>query len=353
VLFRSYLDGRWEPSGKITPRGEDLLKKAAGFDEEASLDRGEMMTAEDWTLLSREAHPALLRGKKIVVQGTGRVGGSVLIELARYGVDIVAVADAGGAVVGAHLDPREILWAVGHSGERSCVGALKNVERVIRGAVEGREVLTMECDILLPCALETVITAKEAAVLGARLILSGGNGAVTPKAYALLHARGVPVVPDFIANAGGVVASYFEWLRNLSDRMRFEAEHLTGGAYDPGDMDRYLMPQYRDRIRGILASDESPHATVRWNALLRDIMFSMVHGAYGDALREGVPMVTTGLAGALLTTLASVLAGMPQGALLDVWRGLAPRTRGLLLSRLQHPDIRRIRPGFDPSPLDV
>lgn len=344
---RLYLDGKWVPAAALTPDDEALLKKAAAFTgEEVLAGRDTLASDGDWALLVDGVYPKLLGGKRIVVQGTGRVGGSVIRELARFGVNLVAVADAGGAVIGDHLDAEEVLAEADRSPGKSCVGAKVNVSKTIRGAAEGAAALLLDCDILLPCALENVITAEVARRLEARLVVSGGNGAVTSKGYAALHGRGIPVLCDFIVNSGGVIASYFEWLRNLSDRARYEAETLRGGSYDADVLDRHIMPEFGARIKGILAAEESPDATRRWNMVMRDIIFSAVNGDYDSARRHGVPPVTAGLAGAILRVLASMMAAMPEEDLSAAWRALPDGTKALLRPHFDHPEIRRTRPSF-------
>jgi glutamate dehydrogenase (NAD(P)+) len=90
--------------------------------------------------------------------------------------------------------------------------------------LSNEELFTLDVDILVPAALENQITAKNAADVRARVIIEGANGPTTPEAHRLLHERGVFIVPDILANAGGVTASYFEWVQNRHGYFWPEAE---------------------------------------------------------------------------------------------------------------------------------
>src|SRR5947207_2887688 len=96
----------------------------------------------------------------------------------------------------------------------------------LRGAdsVTNEELLLLDCDVLAPCALEQVITADNAPQVKARIVCEGANGPVTPAADEILDDRGVLVLPDVLANAGGVVVSYFEWVQGLQEYLWSETE---------------------------------------------------------------------------------------------------------------------------------
>ena len=91
-------------------------------------------------------------------------------------------------------------------------------------AITNEELLLLECDVLAPCALEQVISADNAAQVKARIVCEGANGPVTPAADEILEDRGVLVLPDVLANAGGVVVSYFEWVQGLQEYFWKEEE---------------------------------------------------------------------------------------------------------------------------------
>jgi len=141
----------------------------------------------------------------VAVQGFGNVGGQAARELAGLGLKVVAVGDARGAVG----DPRglDIAALSAHAERTGSVVGCPGTEPVA-------DVLTVPCDVLLPCAMEHVITTTNAPLIKARLIVEGANGPCEPDADRILTERGVFVVPDILANAGGVIVSYFEWVQN-------------------------------------------------------------------------------------------------------------------------------------------
>jgi glutamate dehydrogenase (NAD(P)+) len=151
-----------------------------------------------------------LVGARVAVQGFGNVGSHAAAALARLGCVIVAVSDVAGAVHNPRgLDVDELVQRarsgiVGHEG--------MDVE-----PISNAELLALDCEILVPAAVGGVIHAGNADAVGARLVVEGANGPVTPGADAILAERGSVVVPDVLANAGGVVVSYLEWVQNLQN----------------------------------------------------------------------------------------------------------------------------------------
>ncbi|UJR79801.1 Glu/Leu/Phe/Val family dehydrogenase [Sandaracinus amylolyticus] len=149
-----------------------------------------------------------LAGKTVVVQGFGNVGGWAARLFAEQGARVVAISD----ISGGYYEPNGIdvaaalAWVAKH---RSLAGfhAAKKVDN--------DELLTLPCDILVPAALGGVITEEIARDIRARVIVEGANGPTTPGADEILFAKGVHVIPDILANAGGVTVSYFEWVQNL------------------------------------------------------------------------------------------------------------------------------------------
>jgi glutamate dehydrogenase (NAD(P)+) len=104
--------------------------------------------------------------------------------------------------------------------------------------ISGAELLELDCDVLVPAALEGQITGRNAARIGAKLIVEGANGPVTPDADQILRERGVTIVPDILANAGGVIVSYFEWVQGLQEffwdehDVNEKLERIIVGAFD-------------------------------------------------------------------------------------------------------------------------
>jgi glutamate dehydrogenase (NADP+) len=151
--------------------------------------------------------PARLR---VAVQGFGNAGQYVAALLAADGHQIVAVSDSSGAIARPDgLDVAALIKAkaAGHSVPSQA--AAQDAE-----AIEPAAVLATDCDLLVPAALEDMITRDNAGTIRARVLLELANGPVTPDADAILEQRGIVVLPDILANAGGVTVSYFEWVQN-------------------------------------------------------------------------------------------------------------------------------------------
>jgi glutamate dehydrogenase/leucine dehydrogenase len=149
-----------------------------------------------------------IRGRKVVVQGFGNVGAVAARLLWREGCVIVGVSDIKGGIHNpAGLDIRQLET---HIAETGTVVGFPGTE-----AVTNEELVTLPCDILVPAAVGGQIHPGNADKIKASLVAEGANGPTTPEADAILRDRGVTVIPDILANAGGVVVSYFEWVQGL------------------------------------------------------------------------------------------------------------------------------------------
>jgi glutamate dehydrogenase (NAD(P)+) len=149
-----------------------------------------------------------IRGRKVVVQGFGNVGSVAARLLWREGCVIVAVGDVKGGIYNpAGLDIRQLET---HIAEAGSVVGFPGAD-----AVTNEELLTLPCDIVVPAAVGGQIHARNADRIKASLVAEGANGPTTPEGDAILRDRGVTVIPDILANAGGVVVSYFEWVQGL------------------------------------------------------------------------------------------------------------------------------------------
>ncbi|OGK08285.1 MAG: glutamate dehydrogenase [Candidatus Riflebacteria bacterium RBG_13_59_9] len=165
------------------------------------------------------------------VQGYGNVGGNAAMLLQDLGVKVVAASDVRGGVLDRDgLDTHKLCEQVLASG--SVVGFPGTKP------ISNEELLALDVDILVPAALENVITSKNAGSVRARLIGEGANGPTTPEADKILHEKGVFVIPDILANAGGVTVSYFEWVQDLyhfhwdEDRVNRELEKMMVNAFN-------------------------------------------------------------------------------------------------------------------------
>jgi glutamate dehydrogenase (NAD(P)+) len=148
-----------------------------------------------------------LKGAKVVVQGFGNVGSIAAELLQQNGATVVGVSDVSGGLYNAKgLDVKDVIqWRDAH---RYVTGYPK------AEAVANEDFLTLPCDVLLPAALENVITARNASKIQAKVIIEGANGPTAAAADEILDKKGVFVVPDILANAGGVTVSYFEWVQD-------------------------------------------------------------------------------------------------------------------------------------------
>ncbi|MGC8960843.1 MAG: Glu/Leu/Phe/Val family dehydrogenase [Candidatus Bathyarchaeia archaeon] len=180
----------------------------------------EAATGMGVAICAREAAEKIglrLKGATVALQGYGKVGYYAAEDLEAMGAKIIAVTDVGGGV---------------YNPDGLNTSKLKAHEK-ITGSVAGfpdahpltnEELFSLECDILVPAALENVITSHNAGDIKARLIVEGANGPTTPEADRILNEKGVLVVPDILANAGGVTVSYFECVQNLNrERWPLEA----------------------------------------------------------------------------------------------------------------------------------
>jgi len=144
---------------------------------------------------------------------------------------VIAVSDSGGGVFNAN--GIDIPSAIAHKQERGTLKGLAGVE-----PISNEELLLLECDLLAPCGLEQVITEENAGRVKAKVICEGANGPTTPAADEILEDRGILVVPDVLANAGGVVVSYFEWVQGLQeyfwkeDEVNAKLKEIVDKAFD-------------------------------------------------------------------------------------------------------------------------
>jgi len=159
----------------------------------------------------------LINETRVAVQGFGNVGSFLAKFLAEDGATVIAISDS---VTGLH-NPNgiDVQAAIAHKRETGSLSGFRAAE-----AITNEELLLLECDVLAPCALEQVITETNAAQVRAKIVVEGANGPVTPAADDILEDNDVLILPDILANAGGVVVSYFEWVQGLQEYFWKEAE---------------------------------------------------------------------------------------------------------------------------------
>jgi glutamate dehydrogenase (NAD(P)+) len=184
-----------------------------------SLGREEA-TARGSLYCIREAVAKLERSlvdQRVVVQGFGNVGSNLARLLTEDGAVVIAISDSTKALH--NPGGIDVPAAVAHKRGAGTLAGFAGAEEI--GA---DDLLTLECDVLAPCALEQVITSENADRINARILCEGANGPTTPEADEILEANGVLILPDVLANAGGVVVSYFEWVQGLQEYFWTEAE---------------------------------------------------------------------------------------------------------------------------------
>ena len=229
-------------TGKPVPVGGSLGRNEA-------TDRGVMV-------VTREALADLgraLKGARVAIQGFGNVGSVSASLLHALGARIVAVSDSRGGTMNPNgLDPVSLQRYKREWGRLEDYPAGE--------PIDNETLLTSDCDVLIPAALEQAITEKNAERVRARLIVEGANGPTTPEADTILTARGVKIVPDILANAGGVVVSYFEWVQDLQSFFWSEEEINER-------LERLMVRAYRE----VVQTSKEKGVELRTAALIRAI----------------------------------------------------------------------------------
>jgi glutamate dehydrogenase (NAD(P)+) len=149
-----------------------------------------------------------VEGARVVVQGFGKVGAPAAYLIEERGAKVIAVSDSKGGVYNPHgLDTRDVL---AYARTNRTVVGYRDAE-----SITNAELLELECEVLMPCALENQLTATNAAQVRAKIVAEGANGPLTPEADEILLDKGVFILPDIVCNSGGVIVSYFEWVQDL------------------------------------------------------------------------------------------------------------------------------------------
>jgi glutamate dehydrogenase (NAD(P)+) len=161
-----------------------------------------------------------IEGAKVVIQGCGNVGGVAAMHFDRLGAKVIAISDSQKGLY--NENGLDVKRALEYKAKYQCFVCEAKDETEITN----HELLELKCDILVPAAIENQITEKNAPRIKAKIIAEGANGPTTPEADEILNAKGVFIVPDILANAGGVTVSYFEWVQNLQNLIWSEEEVL-------------------------------------------------------------------------------------------------------------------------------
>lgn len=202
-----------------------------------------------------------LRDARVAVQGFGNAGHVAALLLHQNGARIVAISDSRGGVVNTKgFNPSEILE------HKKRTGSV--VEARGSSPISNQEILEMDCDILIPAALENQITMKNAPNVRARIVAEAANGPTTPGADGILYEKGVFMIPDILCNAGGVTVSYFEWVQDLQGFFWDEAQVN-------GQLDRIMRKAFR----------EVHDAAVREKVDMRTAAYILAVGRVADATK--------------------------------------------------------------------
>ena len=189
---------------------------------------------------------------RIAVQGFGNVGSITAKALAEAGCKIVAISDVSGGYAAPHgIDIPKAIEHVRNSKSRLLEG-FPGLSKV-----SNEELLAMDVDVLVPAALEGVITAQNAGSVRAKLVVEGANGPVTSEADRMLTDRGITIVPDILANAGGVVVSYFEWVQSRA-----------GFYWELDEVERRLEIYMRRAMELVLATSKTYDSSLREAAFI-------------------------------------------------------------------------------------
>ncbi len=239
-------------------------------------------------MMDKVGLPVGIEGKSVVVQGLGNVGYHSAKFFREGGAKVIAISEYEGAIFNANGLNEEEVFA-----HRKATGSILNFPGATNLS-NSAEALEIECDILVPAALESVITEENAPRIKAKIIAEAANGPVTVEADEILNAKGVLIIPDIYLNAGGVTVSYFEWLKNLSHvrygRMekRFnenmnaqivhQIEHLTGKAIHEPHKD--LIIKGADEVDLVYSGLEETMISSLW-----DIVNTMKENPGIDSMR--------------------------------------------------------------------
>jgi glutamate dehydrogenase (NAD(P)+) len=202
-------------------KGHSVLGVVTGKPLSAGGSLGrEEATSRGCFYITQEALPKLglsFDGLTCVVQGFGNVGSYLAKFLVEAGATVIGISDS---TVALH-NPRgiDIPAALVYKRENKTLRGLKGADEI-----DPEELLLLECDLLAPCALEQVITTDNADKIRAKIICEGANGPTTPDADLILEDKGILILPDILANSGGVVVSYFEWVQGLQEYFWSEDE---------------------------------------------------------------------------------------------------------------------------------
>jgi glutamate dehydrogenase/leucine dehydrogenase len=194
-----------------------------------------------------------LRGATVAIQGFGNAGSAAARLFAEKKARIIAISDSRGAVFNSRgIDP---LKAMRYKERSGTVVGMPGTSRM-----SNDDLLTLKCDILIPAALENVITLNNAELIKARIVAEAANGPTTPHADEVLARKGIFLVPDILANAGGVTVSYFEW-----------AQDLQGYFWTEGEVNARLETVIKRAFQDVHETSRKHHSHMRTGAYILSV----------------------------------------------------------------------------------
>jgi len=231
-----------------------------GYEEATA--RGLVLVVEEACKLKKIS----LRGASVAIQGFGNVGAAAARMFADKKAKIIALSDTRGGVTNSRgIDP---IKAFRYKERSGTVVGMPGATRTTND-----ELLTMKCDILIPAALENVITLQNAEAIKARIVAEASNGPTTPHADEILARRGITVLPDILANAGGVTASYFEWAQNQQGTV-WEAEEINAR------LQKTMVRAFHEMVETMRKHHVSPRAGAMILAVSRVAEATLVRGIF-------------------------------------------------------------------------
>lgn len=255
----SKLVGHWEPAtftGKSVEKGGSQGREVAtGF--------GGYIVLREFLKLGNPVSKLETGFPSVAIQGFGNVGANIARILFEKGFKIVAISDSKGALFEEKgIDIKKVADIKEKTGiidRNTCYASLSHSEQCKNFTNE--ELLELSVDILIPAALESVITKDNADKIRAKVILEMANGPITPEAEEILTKRDVEVIPDILANGGGVVGSYFEWVQSLDQKYWSEKEVLEG-----------IDGKLKEVFRAVASVKNQYHITWRMASYIRSLL---------------------------------------------------------------------------------
>lgn len=200
-----------------------------------------------------------IRGQQVVIQGLGNVGQNCAQQVYDLGAKVIAVSDSQTAL----FDPSglDIPDVIAHKNKTGNLKSYPDGEKI-----QNSTLLRLNCDTLIPCALHNQITSENADKIQARKIIEGANGAVTLEAIRKLWNRNIPVIPDILANAGGVIVSYLEWVQNFQE-LNWTLDEVKA------ELKRLLVPVFH-RVHAFKVEHDVSYRTAAYSLAVKKILDS-------------------------------------------------------------------------------